>query len=308
MLMVPQAPAFGEEEDNVARFPEEDDATPITFSAPDPVFIPDVAVVPADAAYAMPPPMPTLSPGPPPNPYDASPVHGWPGSEADFSPRHHAREFASGTGHSFLPASFGLHTDPDDPARHIGMGEPLYGTSWRNRPHYSALLVGSMIADDLRGNVELHNDLFVGIYQGWDFDHFYGTECRIAGGSYDVYDSRTEATDDIAFADAHLLYYPWGDSLWRPYYSIGLGLAFHHARIDNTRVYDETLVHIPLGIGLKYQWQRHCAMRFDIKHNVSFSGGGLHGMDHVSLSYGFEYRYGGRPKSYFPWSPSIHLK
>ena len=220
----------------------------------------------------------------------------------------HTHNFHLTAGRFLFGENFAQHSNPDDPARHIGLGEPLFGTSWLNRPHYSALLVGSMIADDLRGNVELHNDLFASIHQGWDFDHYYGAECRLAGGSYDVYDSPPGVTDDIAFADASLLYYPWGDSLWRPYYSVGLGLAFHHARIDDTEVYDETLIHIPLGIGLKYQWKRHCAMRFDIKHNVSFGGGELHGMDHVSLALGFEYRYGGRPKSYFPWSPSIHLK
>ena len=295
-------------EDNVGRFPTPEETEPARFTEPEPVVIPSSVVEQADATYPLPPPMPTVSPNPPPNPYQPNPIYGWPGSEPDVMRHPHTYDLHLAAGRRLFGEDFARHSDPDDPARHIGYGQPLHGTSWRNRPYYSALLVGSMIADDLRGNVELHNDLFVGVHQGWDFDHYYGAECRLAGGVYDVYDSPPGVTDDIVFADAHLLYYPWGDSLWRPYYSIGLGLAFHHARINNTRVYDETLVHIPLGIGLKYQWKRHCAMRFDIKHNISFGGGGLHGMDHVSLSYGFEYHYGGRRKSYFPWSPSIHLK
>ena len=299
-------------EDNVGRFPSLEEETTSVELEMTPAELPQPAgdqVEHADAVYPLPPPTPTFT-----SFGNRVPFESFAGGEF---PDHNS--IASGKSSPSIPrflpfqndawcfGQLGLHTDPDDPARHIGIGEPLAGTSWLNRPHYSALLVGSMIADDLRSNVELHNDLFVGLHQGWDFDHYYGVEFRLAGGSYDVFDSPNEATDDMLFVDAHLLHYPWGDARWRPYYSVGIGLASHHARIGPDEVYDEMLIHFPLGIGLKYQWMRHCAMRFDIKHNISFSGGGMHGMDHVSLSCGLEYRYGGRPKSYFPWSPSIHL-
>lgn len=231
--------------------------------------------------------------------------YGWPGAAEPHRVPHAPPGLptaAPGWGEDWF-----VHSDPDDPARHIGLGQPLVGTSWLNRPHYTALLLGSMIADDLRGSAELHNGLFLGLHQGWDFDHYYGAELRLAGGNFDVFDSPTDSSAGITFADMHLLHYPWGDALWRPYYSVGLGLAYHHVRDNRGRVFDETLIHVPLGIGLKYQWKRHCAMRFDIKHNINLGGGGLDAMDHVSLSYGFEYRYGGRPKSYFPWNPSVHL-
>ena len=198
--------------------------------------------------------------------------------------------------------------DPDAAHRYVGWGEPLIGTSWLNRPHYTAPMVGSMIADDLCSNAQLHNGLFASLHHGWDFNHFHGAECRLAGGSYDVFNSPTDSNAGIVFADASLMYYPWGDSRWRPYYSVGLGVAYHHVRDNAGTTHNETLIHFPLGIGVKYQLQYHCAMRFDIKHNINFGGGGLDAMDHVSLAFGFEYRYGGRPKSYFPWNPSIHIQ
>ena len=284
-------------EDDVGRFPLRTEApAPSSDSAVQPVITPE-------------PPSSPLAPVAPPSlskPLDTGAVYGWPASEADSTWSQPTSRHLSAIGH-FISGDFPRRNDPDDPRRHIGLGEPLHGTSWLNRPHYSALLVGSMIADDLRNNAELHNDLFFGAYHGWDFDHFYGTECRLAGGSYDVFDSPTNDSAGITFADAHLLHYPWGDSRWRPYYSLGFGIAYHYVRDNANRVHNKTLVHFPLGVGLKYQWKYHCAMRFDIKHNINFGGGGLDAMDHVSLSYGFEYRFGGRPKSYFPWNPSVHI-
>ncbi len=285
-------------EDNVGRFPARTLLSEqVTSETQEPI---------ANAESAA-PPTPTVAPPPITHSLNDTRMYGWPGSEEGFAfPQH--RPPPSHVADHIEAGSWFIHTDPDDPGRHIGLGEPLMGTSWLNRPHYTALLVGSMIADDMRGNAELHNDLFMGLHQGWDFDHYHGAEFRIAGGTYGVYDSPTDSNGDITFADAHLLHYPWGDALWRPYYSLGLGLAQHHVRDNAGRVHDEVLINFPLGIGLKYQWQRHCAMRFDIKHNINFGGGGLDAMDHVSLSYGFEYRYGGQPKSYFPWNPSVHLE
>lgn len=291
-------------EDNIGRFPPREKST---YWASDDAASEHVdgAVAPASLNDSVVEPLPSVAPPPLPDPLDADAAYGWPGAE--FPENGHGPEpSVCGVLSEVLPG-YTPHNDPDDPHRSIGLGEPLLGTSWLNRPHYTALLVGSMIADDLRGNAELHNDLFVGLHCGWDFDHYYGAECRLAGGSFDVYDSPTDSSAGLAMADAHLLHYPWGDALWRPYYSVGLGLAYCHVRDNGGHVHNATLVQFPLGIGLKYQWRRHCAMRFDIEHNINFGGGGLDAMDNVSLTCGLEYHYGGHPKSYYPWNPSVYV-
>ena len=42
--------------------------------------------------------------------------------------------------------------DPNDPRRHIGIGQPLIGTSWRNRPIYFGSFVGGIMMDDIASN------------------------------------------------------------------------------------------------------------------------------------------------------------
>ena len=44
------------------------------------------------------------------------------------------------------------HGDPNDPYRHIGLGQPLIGTSWRNRPIYFGAFVGGIMMDDIVPN------------------------------------------------------------------------------------------------------------------------------------------------------------
>ena len=73
------------------------------------------------------------------------------------------------------------HRSPDHPARHVGFGEPLVGTSWLNRPFHAGWLVGGLFGDDLiAGQVDQDEDIFGGYRLGWDFDHYWGSELRFA--------------------------------------------------------------------------------------------------------------------------------
>jgi hypothetical protein len=215
---------------------------------------------------------------------------------------------------SFVPdphsCSCGLHfnhSDPDDPARHIGMGDPLYGTSWLNRPCFIGGMFGAMVADDpISGLAELQDDGILSLHIGGDFDHYWGGEVRLAGGDFQLYDSPSDSSDGIYFADMRLLYYPWGDARWRPYYGFGFGTQRHDFTDNFDRDFNTMLLHFPLGIGVKYLCHPSCAVRLEATHNISFGGGGLDAMDHFTLTGGFEYHFGGRRKSYFPYSPSVH--
>jgi hypothetical protein len=199
------------------------------------------------------------------------------------------------------------HNNPDDPARHVGRGEPLYGTSWLNRPYYTGVLLGGVIAaGPLHPWAEHENSGLLSIYQGYDFDHFWGGEMRFAFGRFGLANTGPESENDVFFVDAHLSYYPWGDSRWRPYLSGGVGFMGNDFIDSRGLEFNELLFTVPLSAGFKYQMQPHYALRLDLTQNISFGSGGLETMDNISLSAGIEWHYGGPRASYFPWNAGVY--
>jgi hypothetical protein len=198
------------------------------------------------------------------------------------------------------------HDNPDDPARHVGKGEPLYGTSWLNRPHYTAVMLGGVLADGpLEPFAEHENSGLFSLYQGYDFDHFWGGEMRLAVGRFGLIND-TQHNNDVVYIDAHLSYYPWGDARLRPYLSSGVGFMSNDFTDNRDLEFHELLLTFPLAVGLKYQMQPHYAIRFDLTQNISLGDGGLDTMDNISLSAGVEWHYGGPRKSYFPWNAGVY--
>ncbi|MEX2173877.1 MAG: porin family protein [Pirellulaceae bacterium] len=204
------------------------------------------------------------------------------------------------------------HTDPNDPYRHVGMGRPLVGTSWLNRPWYFGAFLGGLLADDLiAGHVESNNSHFIGGRLGWDFDHYWGLEGRYAF-------SRPQLTDALGdnlsspsrdyFVDVSLAYYPWGDSQWRPFASVGMGFQTFRFRDDQDRSVHQSLLSVPLGVGLKFYHSPLLSLRLDAYDNIAFGDGKLRTMQNFSLAAGVEFRFGGRPTSYFPWHGSTSYR
>jgi hypothetical protein len=197
------------------------------------------------------------------------------------------------------------HRDPNDPQRHLGLGEPLTNTSWRNRPLYLSLFAGGLIGDELQeGIVSQGGGFMAGGRFGGDFDHYWGLETRLAfsdvqtnfaaGGGYG------QSRD--SFFDASLLYYPWGDSRWRPYVTVGLGVAnYRYNLADGTKI-SASAMELPWGGGVKYLLRPNIALRFDLIDNLSFEGGSRADlMNNVSFTGGIEIRFGGRRTSYGSW-------
>ena len=103
--------------------------------------------------------------------------------------------------------------------------------------------------------------------------------------------------------DLDLVYYPWGDSQWRPYFLAGVGWAsFRFDDPQGTPIKDTTIV-MPFGFGLKYRYQPQIALRFDVIDNLAFSSETVDTMHNVSFSFGVDIHFGGRRRSYFPWHP-----
>lgn len=195
--------------------------------------------------------------------------------------------------------------------RSTGRGEPLVGTSWRNRPLHVGWLFGGYIGDDLvKGQAEQHGDIVGGYRFGWDFDHYWGSEARFAFANVAFSDTSDLATSRSAqneYWDLNLLYYPWGDSRWRPFVSTGLGLGnFEYTLADGSSI-NKTLLTVPMAAGMKVYFRNWMALRFTATDNWAVGHGTLDTMHNVMLTADVEMHFGGRRTSYFPYSGSMHM-
>jgi hypothetical protein len=205
----------------------------------------------------------------------------------------------------WLPTHWFGHSDPNDPYRHMGFGEPLIGTSWRNRPVYLGLFIGGIFNDDLIDHEVLQNNAtFLGFRLGWDFDHYWGLEGRYAFARAETLTNAgvpiVEQARDY-YGDVSLLYYPWGDSRWRPYFSAGLGLANFRFMNDQGDLINDSAFGMPIGIGIKSYTSNWATLRLDLVDNIAFGTNQISSMHNFSLMAGVEFRFGGCSPSYFPW-------
>ena len=215
-----------------------------------------------------------------------------------------------------IPGARYCHGDVNHAHRHIGKGHPLIGTSWLNRPLHAGWFFGGLIGSDpIGGRVGQGGDVFGGYRLGLDFDHYWGTELRFGFAALGITDNPAlidpqspppPRDDRILFVDAHLLYYPWGDAQWRPYASLGLGVASFRFNDAVGQSFSEVLFHVPIGIGAKYQVRRWCAFRVDVMDNLAVGTSSLDTMHNVSCTVGVELHSGGFRTSYYPWNPGIH--
>jgi hypothetical protein len=197
------------------------------------------------------------------------------------------------------------HSDPNDPQRHIGIGQPLVGTSWRNRPWFFGTFVGGVMMDDLVPNQIYQNDTsIVGARLGFDFDHYWGLEGRWAFARPDLVDGLGAPLNPASrdnFGDVSLVAYPLGDARWRPYLSAGVGFVTFRFNNEAGQRVSEAAFEIPLGFGVKYYYGPWFTLRFDFTDNLALGNDRVSGMHNVSLMAGAEFRFGGRRPSYFPW-------
>jgi hypothetical protein len=207
--------------------------------------------------------------------------------------------------HRWFDTPWFSHSDPNDPYRHVGLGQPLIGTSWRNRPWYSGTFVGGILMEDLIDNRVNQNDTaFMGFRLGFDFDHYWAMEGRWAFAAPELTDGQGVPIDDSSrnyYADVSLVHYPWGDSRWRPYVLAGLGFQTFRFNDENGQRISESPLGIPIGIGVKYYAGPWFTLRFDAVDNIAVGNDHVSAMSNVSLMAGCELRFGGRRQSYFPW-------
>ena len=195
------------------------------------------------------------------------------------------------------------HEDPDDPDRHIGLGHPLTGTSWRNRPWFAGAFFGGALHGELTDDVQQNNGSLMGLRLGWDLDHYFGIEGRFAFSNPQIMDAEGNSLGDSHdyWMDVSALYYPFGDARWRPYFGLGIGLATYRFRDEHDERIHDSAVSVPIGVGVKYFYSPHFTLRFDAVDNVTLGSDNLDAMNNFFLLASVEYRFGGRRPIYFPW-------
>ncbi len=212
--------------------------------------------------------------------------------------------FGGAHGHRQFAHRFDLvHSDPDDPARHIGFGQPLTGMSWRNRPIHADVFAGAIMLQNLiPGEVEQEGSFFDGVRLGYDFDHYWGAEVRLgfAEGRLNYPTNPFfSGKSQLIILDYNVQFYPWGDSAWRPYATLGLGAAMFQYQDAIGRDRGQAQVSMPFGLGLKYFIHKRIALRFELLDNMTLGGTDAMSANNFSVTGGFEYRFGGNAPGYY---------
>ena len=190
--------------------------------------------------------------------------------------------------------------------RAMGPGGPLRGTSWLNRPYEVTFESGAFVmTSSIDDNVRAANDYFAALQLGWDFDHYWGTQVRVGWTTPDLVNTTLDegsTSDNLLLTDISALYYPWGDSKLRPYYRVGFGLTQLEYSNDSGNRVDQTMLTIPFGVGLKYQIRRWAALRLEFMDNLAFAQNETSTLNNLTITAGFEWRFGGRPASQWAWA------
>jgi opacity protein-like surface antigen len=207
------------------------------------------------------------------------------------------------SGHGDLPASAWPHGYLREQ-----LAEPLVGASWCNEPFHVDWFLGMIRGTEIiRDHVDQNVGVIGGFRLGWDYDLYWGLETRLGFSSLeDQPESAPLAggADKVILWDTSLVYYPWGDSRFRPYFGVGLGLAEFQFTDDFGQQIHRNLVELPLGVGLKYRLHDWLTLRADVTDNLALGSSGLATMNNFSFTTGMEYRFGGCHRSYWPWEPS----
>ncbi len=203
--------------------------------------------------------------------------------------------------------------------------------TWLFRPYSVDWFAGEVWGDEVIDDWVSQRQGFIGgVRLGWDADPFWGLEMRVALGETSLVDSHRavsaqQTADDKAglaeddplrlrfdrrreldlfLWDINLVYYPLGDTRLRPFALIGLGTARVSFKDRLSNEYDEIVLGMPVGGGLKWRLSDWLALRCTLTDNIALSGGsGFNTLHELSLTGGVEMRFGGSRRTYWPWNP-----
>lgn len=222
----------------------------------------------------------------------------------------------------------------DPPVRYRGPGQPLLRESWLYRPYSFGWFMGPMYGGELVDDWVTQKGGYLGGFRlGWDFHHYWGCEIRLAAGYARIEDSdrakaAQEAADDARglapddpfrhrfdesrdsdlgiVGDFSFLYYPWGDSVWRPYFLLGMGAARIGFEDRLSQYWKSSALTLPLGVGLKLRWNDWLVFRMELIDTLLIPGKDINAVNEFSFNAGVEIHFGGPRKAYWPWNPGLH--
>ena len=192
------------------------------------------------------------------------------------------------------------HFDPRTKADRatLGDGEPLLGRGWRNQPFSITTFAGATAGGPLiSGHVNQQPSFYGGLNFGWDYDDRWGVEKRLGFGAMDLTDGDHRSISKTGLSvtgEYRLMYYPLGDTRWRPFVTAGLGWSDFYFNDDRGASHLDTTVMIPFGLGVKYLYTERIAAHVDMIDEVNFGTGPLSTFHYVALTAGVEFRYGKR--------------
>jgi len=156
---------------------------------------------------------------------------------------------------------------------------------------------------------QIHNglgDLF-GIRAAWDFAPRLGLEQRLGYVRSTLNDTLhpfLPSHENFWFCDTNLMIYPRGDTRFRPFAMVGLGLVNVGFIDDRSVSWNQTLLTFPFGVGLKYRIDDRNALRIDVSDTVVYGsaagGDGAGTMHNVAVLFAYQRRFGWPHKNYFP--------
>lgn len=180
--------------------------------------------------------------------------------------------------------------------------------SWQWYPLYFEKFTGIIHVNEPVHD-QIHNgtgNLFGGRW-GWDFARYAGVETRLGYTRATLKDTLyplIPSHENFLFWDAELLIYPFGDTKWRPFAMLGMGLVDLGFIDDRGREWHQDLITMPFSVGVKYRLDNHNALRFEVADNVIFGtnqgGNGQHVIHNIAVLFAFERRFGLPHRSYFP--------
>jgi len=204
----------------------------------------------------------------------------------------------------------GLHHSSIN-GRNVEMGVPFVGTSWLNRPYYVGVDYATLwITQPPLDNVSNDVDLYGGLYAGCELDYYWGAELSVQRATPELVNSQSPSAargDRMMMWTANLMYYPWGDAWFRPYWRCGIGGMEIDFPNDAGIRLDETLWAFPIGIGIKFPLERWLTARAEFADQIGIGNAGIATQHDLTFSFALEWRFGARPRSYWPWNPSRHI-
>jgi hypothetical protein len=153
-------------------------------------------------------------------------------------------------------------------------------------------------------------DAFGGIFIGADWDHYWGNELSFHWATPELNNGSAPEepnTHSWFWWNYSLMYYPWGDAEIRPYWRWGIGNSRVDFPLDDGTRHGEWLLTFPVGVGIKWPIRPWLVARTELTDYLAFDGSDVPTQNNLTLTAGLEWRFGARPRSYWPWHPSRHI-